>query len=169
MTDEEAECLWDFSDALLEFWSPLNTLVKYMKLGLTKAVKAETQNTYAMPQWKTIAKHMKVLKSKTEPLMKRTQKNGLAWLKLSGTKKGEMKKLLPEIDRYYVSFKKVMDPIEAIQAEFDDMDDELKMEVRGSLDTKKYYNLTKYAMQSRKRVVRSYGKLRLAQIRSGGS
>ena len=45
------------------------------------------------------------------------------------------------------------------------MDNELKMAVRGSLDTKKYYNLAKYAMQSRKRVVKTYGKLRLAQVR----
>src|ERR1700761_1616015 len=164
MTDEEAHCLWDFSDALLEFWSPLTTLVKYMKLGLTKAVKAETATTSALPQWQTIAKPMKSLTRNTDPRMKRTQKNGMAWLKISGTKKGELKKLLPEIDRYYLSFKKVLDPIEAIQAEFDDMDNELKMEVRGSLDTKKYYNLVKYAMQSRKRVVKTYGKLRLAQV-----
>ena len=88
MTDEEAYCLGDFSDALLEFWSPLNTLVKYMKLGLTKAVKAQTEGAHAMPQWKTIAKHMKTLKSKTEPLMKRTEKNGTAWMKLAAVKKG---------------------------------------------------------------------------------
>lgn len=51
-----------------------------------------------------------------------------------------------------------------MNADFDDMDDELKMEVRGSLDTRKYYNLAKYAMQSKKRVTRTYGELRLAQI-----
>jgi hypothetical protein len=56
-----------------------------------------------------------------------------------------------------------------MNADFDDTDDELKMEVRGSLDTKKYYNFAKYAMQSKKRVTRTYGKLCLVQIRSGGS
>ena len=56
-----------------------------------------------------------------------------------------------------------------MNADFDDMDDELKMEVRGSLDTRKYYNLAKYAMQSKKRVTRTYGELRLAQIGIEGS
>jgi hypothetical protein len=162
MTDEEAHRLWAFADSLLEFWAPLNTLSKYMKLGLTRAVKAETQFEHAMPQWKNIGKHMKAMKSRTEPLMKRTQKEGLAWLKLSNTKKGDIKKVYGDIDRYYKAFKKIMEPIEAIQREFDAMDDELKMEVRGSLDIKKYYNLVKYSMTSKKRVVKSYAKLRAA-------
>jgi len=158
MTDDEATALLNLGDSLAEYWAPMDTLAKYLDLGLAKEVKESSKSPSAMPQWKIIAKELSGLKKKAKPFAKETQKLGLSWLKAGNSKSGEIKTYQKPARDYFKKFAKMKASFDAIKRLVDEMEAELGMEVQGKFQMNKYLKYRRSVVTAEKRLSKTYVK-----------
>jgi hypothetical protein len=158
MTDDEAEYLFNLGDSLAEYWSPMDTLAKYLDLGLAKEVKETSKSDHAMPQWKLIAKELKLLKKRAKPFAKETQKLGVSWLRAAKSKSGEIKSYKKPARDYFKKFVKMKTSFDLIQQLVDDMTAELGMEVQGRFQMNKYLKYRRSVITAERRLSKTYAK-----------
>jgi len=155
MTDDEGKSLSDVGDSLAEYWTPMDTLAKYMGLGLAKEVKATSKLSSAMPQFKLIAKELDALKKKAKPFAKETYKLAIAWMRAGKAKAGDIKKYQSAVKDYFKKLTKMKLAFDTIQRLVDEMSAELEIQVQGDFQMKKYLAYRKHVVHAEKRIFKS--------------